>query len=76
MNLKTELVTLAVRVLAEKTNLVRKPDAFENVISELFTGQTYEQRVANDAIGKTDEVVRIVKSVTSARRQAKKIQNG
>jgi hypothetical protein len=75
MNLKTELVTLAVRVLAEKTNLVRKPDPFENMISELFTGQTYEQRVAQDMIGKTDEVVSIVKSVTT-RCRSKKIQNG
>lgn len=76
MNLKTELVALAVRVLAEKTTLVRKPDAFEELINGIFTGKSFDQRAAENVVGKTDEVISIVKSV-NARRQAKKqIPNG
>ena len=74
MNLKTEIVALAVRALAENTNLIRKPDAFEELISTLFTGKSFDQRVAEDVVGKTDEVVSIAKRIRSSR-QAKKIQN-
>lgn len=75
MSFKTEIVAIGVRYLAENTNLVRKPDAFEELISNIFTGETYDQRVARELVGKTDEVVSIAKTITS-RLKTRKIQNG
>jgi len=46
MNIKRELIALAVRVLADNTNLVRKPEPFEELITNLFGGETYDQRTA------------------------------
>jgi hypothetical protein len=74
MNLKTEIVALAVRTLAEKTNLVRKPDAFEELINTIFTGKSFDQRVAEDVIGTTDELASIAKRIRT-RHQVKKIRN-
>lgn len=71
MNLKTEIVALAVRALADKTNLIRKPDAFEELFGALFTGKTYDQRLAEDIVADADKLASAAKRFKT-NRQAKK----
>jgi endonuclease III len=60
MTLKTEIVALAVRVLAEK-NIIRKPDTFTELLSTVLSGQTFDQRIANDVVASADKAVAAVK---------------
>jgi len=71
MNLKTEIVALAVRALADKTNLIRKPDAFEELITGLFGGESYDQRLAKDIVADADKLASAAKRFKTSR-QAKK----
>lgn len=48
MNTKRELIALAVRFLAENTTLVRKPDSIQELIATMFSGETYDQRLARE----------------------------
>lgn len=66
MNIKTEIVALAVRVLAEN-GIIRKPDAFNEMISEIFTGQSYDKRMANEIVAGTDKAVTAAKRIKIAR---------
>jgi hypothetical protein len=61
MTVKTEIVALAVRVLAEK-NIIRKPDTFTEMLSTLLSGETFDRRIANDIVTSTDKAVAAVKS--------------
>jgi hypothetical protein len=65
MSIKTEFVAFIVRILAENTNLVRKPDPFEELVGELITGEPYDQRIAKNVISKTDEVSEIIKKAAT-----------
>lgn len=60
MTIKTEIVALAVRVLAEK-NIIRKPDTFTEMLSTLLSGDTFDRRIANDIVTSTDKAVAAVK---------------
>ena len=74
MNLKTEIVALAVRALSDKTNLIRKPDALEELFSALFTGKSYDQRLAEDIVADAENAAAAVKRFKTSR-QAKKTLN-
>ena len=71
MNLKTEIVALAVRALADKTSLIRKPDAFEEFINQIFGGESYDQRLAKDIVADADKLAAAAKRFKTTR-QAKK----
>lgn len=62
MNVKTELIALAVRALSEKTDLISKPDNFTEFFATFTTGKTYDERVAEQI----EEFAQ--KSVTAARK--------
>jgi hypothetical protein len=72
MTLKTEIVALAVRVLAEN-GIIRKPDAIESLITTFIGGETYDRRIANDVVASTDKAVATVKRIMTKRRESKKI---
>lgn len=46
MNIKRELIALGIRLLADKTSLVRQPDSFETMLNSLFNVETYDQQLA------------------------------
>lgn len=46
MTIKRELIALGVRLLADKTSLVRKPDSFELLLNSFFNTETYDQQLA------------------------------
>jgi hypothetical protein len=69
MNMKRELIALAVRILADKTTIVRKPDPFEAIINSLF-GETesYDQRLARDVEVELTRVTETVKRLKTDRK--------
>jgi hypothetical protein len=61
MNVKREILALAVRILAEKTNLIQKPDPSTEFFNTIFGAGTYDQRMAENlevGIDKTTELVK------------------
>jgi hypothetical protein len=72
MTLKTEIVALAVRVLAEN-GIIRKPDTFETLFTAIAGGESYDRRIAGDVVASTDKAVATVKRITTKRRESKKI---
>jgi hypothetical protein len=65
MDIKTEIVALAVRALASK-GLVHQPTALEAFIDELFVGESYDKRKAREIIATADKL--------SAFRQQRKLK--
>lgn len=63
MDTKTELVAMAIRALSTKTNLIRKPDALEDVAAAIFGTDTYDVRLAKDVIAEAERVIKIAKRV-------------
>lgn len=68
MNIRRELIALAIRILAEKTTLVRKPDAYESIINGLFGCETYDQRIAHGIDVELDRATEAVKRVNTNRK--------
>jgi hypothetical protein len=68
MTFKTELIALAVRVLATKTSLIHKPEPFEVFMCSLFGDyESYDQRIAREVEAEMDRAVRTVKNVRRER---------
>jgi hypothetical protein len=61
MNIKTEIVALAVRVLAEK-KIISKPDNFTEFLTVIMTGETFDRRLASTVVTSSDKAVAAVKS--------------
>jgi hypothetical protein len=75
MNIRTELIALAVRAISEKTNLVPKPDAFSEFFAVFTTGKTYDQRVAESLEASALDAVTAVKKMNVNRKFKKIIQH-
>lgn len=75
MSYKTELIALAVRVLAEKTSLIRKPDPIEDFINNMFGFETYDQRVARSIEAETERAIEAVKRIRTNRKFKKITEN-
>ena len=76
MSIRREIIALAVRVLAEKTSLVRKPEPFEAFMYSLFGDyESYDQRIAREVEESLDETVRTVKRMKTDREFKKITQN-
>ncbi len=75
MNLKIELIALAVRLASEKTNLVRKPDVFESFITEMFGGESYDRHVARTIAVEAERGIAAAKRVNINRKFKKIIQH-
>ena len=75
MNIKRELIALTVRFLAENTSLVRKPDAFESVLSSMFGGETYDQRLARELDESSKQAIDSAKQFVTDRKFKKITKN-
>lgn len=67
MTIKRELIALAVRLLADNSSVIRKPEPFEAFLSELFTGETYDERMAREIDEDAARFARTIKNVRRGR---------
>jgi len=74
MDTKTELVALGIRVLSTKTTLIRQPNAIEDLCSELFGIETYDQRLAKNVVAEAERVVAVVKRIATNRKFKKIVE--
>lgn len=75
MNVKRELIALAVRLVADKTSLVRKPDSFEILLNSFFNTETYDQQLARKIEADLDKATDAVKRANTNRKFKKITQN-
>ncbi len=75
MNIKLELVTLAVRVLSTKTTLLPQQSGLDNFISTLLTGETFETRTAKNILAETERIAGAAKRANTNRKFKKIVQN-
>lgn len=68
MNVKRELIALAVRVLADNSNVVRKPEPFEAFLTDIFGLESYDQRAARVI---DEESAKALEAVKRARTNSK-----
>lgn len=61
MNVKRELIAAAVRLLADNTNLVRKPDSFESWFNTFLGLETYDRQIATNVEVELDRAVHAAK---------------
>lgn len=75
MDAKVEVVALAVRLLAGKTNLIRKPDLFETFLTDLFGLESYDRQMARAIISDAEHATAAVKKHNTNRKFKKIIKN-
>ena len=75
MNVKRELIALAVRLVADKSNLVRKPDSFEHFVNTMFGAPSYDQLLAYKIEKDLDNVIDATKRFNTDRKFKKITQN-
>ena len=75
MNAKRELIALAVRLLADNTSIIRKPDSFELMLNSFFNTETYDQQLARQIEGELDRAVAAAKRCNTNRKFKKITQN-
>lgn len=75
MSMKTELIALGIRLVADRTTLICKPDAFEIFISDLFGLETYDRRLARSIEAEVDRGVNAAKRMNVNRKFKKIIQH-
>ena len=68
MNIKRIIISVAVCILAEKTNLIRKPDSMDLFISNLFGTETEQERVARELDVATDKAIESAKKLNLHRK--------
>lgn len=56
MDIRTELVALAIRALSGKTSLIRKPEPFEELLNGFFGLESYDKRTAREIVAETDRL--------------------
>lgn len=68
MNAKRELIAAAVRVLATKTTLIRKPSDFESILSTIFGEETYDYKIARQIEEESARVLEAAKRINTRRK--------
>lgn len=68
MSFKREVIALVVRVLAQETNLVRKPEGFEVLLTDLFGMESYDRKIARELEEETDRALDAVKRFNTNRK--------
>ena len=61
MNIKRELIAAAVRILAENTTLVRKPDSIEMWFDTFLGNESYDRRIAKNLEVEAARAAEVVK---------------
>jgi ABC-type enterochelin transport system substrate-binding protein len=75
MTFKREIIALIVRVAADKTSLVRKPEPFEMFLGSIFGTETYDQQLARKIEADLDRGVNAIKRVNTNRKFKKITQD-
>jgi hypothetical protein len=75
MNAKREIIAAVVRIIANETNLIRKPTAFEAMLSEFFGEETYDRQIARTIEEESKRVVDAAKRVRTNRKFKKITSN-
>jgi hypothetical protein len=75
MSVRREIIAMTVRILANETSLVRKPEPFESFLNDLFGIESYDQRMARNIEVELDRVTDTVKRVNLNRKFNKIVQN-
>jgi len=75
MTIRREIIALAVRILANETSLVRRPELFETFINDLFGIESYDQQIARNIDVELDRATAAVKRVNLNRKFNKIVQN-
>lgn len=75
MNVKTEIVALAVRILQDKTNLIDTPDSFTEFFAVLSTGKSYDVRAAESIVELAEKAAKLTKNTNTIRKFKKTIPN-
>lgn len=63
MNVKRELIALVVRVIANETNLIRKPSDFEAMLYSFLGEPSYDQKIAAAVEEEADRVLEAAKRI-------------
>lgn len=75
MDIKRIIISVAVSILAEKTNIIRKPDPMEGFISNLFGTETEHDRVVRELDVVSDKAIESAKKFNLNRQFKKVIKN-
>jgi hypothetical protein len=75
MNIKREIIALGIRLLADKTSLVQKPDSFTLLLNSMFGGETYDQQLARKIETDLDKAVDVTKRKITEHKFKKIIKN-
>lgn len=75
MNLKSMLCAVAVQLLADNTNIIRKETRNEQFINSLFGIETDQQRVTRETEELFDKTVANVKRISTNREFKKIVKN-
>lgn len=67
MNLKTELVALAIRHLTSK-NIIAPSNGIDEFVSVLFTGKSADVRLAEEIVASAGQMAQIVKRANTNRK--------
>ena len=73
-NIKRILISVAVCILAEKTNIIRKPDSIDLFMSNLFGLETEQERVARELDVASDKAIESAKKFALNRKFNKVIR--
>lgn len=75
MDIKRILISVAVCILAEKTDLIHKPDSTEAFIANLFGTETEQERIARELDVASDKAIESVKKFALDRKFKKVTKN-
>jgi len=75
MDIKTEAIAFAVRLLADHTDLIRKPDTFEATVNSFFGIESYDKKIARDLEHDVKRAVATAKRISTNRKFKKITQN-
>jgi hypothetical protein len=68
MDIKRMLISVAVRILAENTNIVRKPDSMETFVNNLFGGESDHDRMVRELDEASSKAIEAAKKFATDRK--------
>ena len=74
MNAKIEIVAMVVRILADK-NVIQKPDAFTELLTNMFGGESYDKRLATEIVEDAENAAAAIKKMNTNRKFKKIVKN-
>lgn len=75
MNVRKEILALAIRILVSKTTLIREPDPFEKLFNDLLGRESFDRQIAATIDAELDRATATVKRVNIDRKFKKITEN-